>query len=158
MMTIEEFIADYGSTTECFQRISDNYRLEVLKQWQQDGNFHRLVAIYVDERLVMLGLSSTNLATSPLFANILLNSGTTPIGTRLFAKDSAIIRSHMKNSVITSSAIEHKLVKYYLDQHLSDESNCLLHYRQSSFVYATQSLRLDEYFLPTLADLLLAVN
>ena len=149
-MTIMEFLADYGSTTQHFRSWSDDYRLEVLEHGVVGDSFQRLVVIFVDKIPVMLGLSETKLV-NPLFLDILQNAGLVPIGVRLFAPDCGIKRMDAKiGQINTDSVINKAAIAYLLQNSVTGD----IYYRQSNFVYQEQKMILKEYILPGLIGLL----
>ena len=149
-MTIEEFLADYGSTTAHFKSWSDDYRLEVLDHQVVGNRFQRLVVIFVEKIPVMLGLSETEI-TNPLFLDILQNAGVRPIGLRLFAPEAEIKRVEPEIGKLNISDITNLDVLDYLAK------SCVtgeIYFRQSNFIHYEQQMTLKEYILPGLIELL----
>lgn len=150
-MTIEDFLKDPGSTTGYFSTLSEVYVLKILDHGINADKFQRIVAIYLENIPVMLGVSSTQLSHTT-FLDILQNAAHVPIGTKLFAVDSGISRTNMQVRQIPVDTIANKAVNDFLANltNLPDQ----LYFRQSDFVYENQSMRLDEYVLPGLINLL----
>lgn len=153
-MSIYQFLQNPGSTTKLFKQISVNYDLEVLEQGQLNDGFQRIVTIALDGTPVMVGLSY---AACPNFVGILQGAKVTPIGTRLFAPDSGIIRSKMSISKTLIQHIPNFTITNYLNQ-LGIEKQTSLYYRLSEFKLKSEQMTLTEYVLPGLAQLLSANN
>lgn len=149
-MTINEFLADYGSTTQHFKSWSNDYFLEVLDQGVIGDSFQRLVVIYLDKIPVMLGYSKCKLDNF-IFTDILKNAGLIPIGVRLFAPESGISRVEADIGLIDFNDIENSKIKNYLFEAKYTQK---IHYRSSSFVVLNQSMKLIEYVLPGLIEIL----
>lgn len=149
-MTIEEFLADYGSTTQHFKSWSNDYRLEVLDHGLNRDKFQRIVVIFVDKIPVMLGLSETEI-TNTLFMDILQNAGLVPIGVRLFDPSAGISRTQAQIGRLNTIDINNQVVLRYLaNAGVTGD----IHYRQSVFIANEQSMLLKEYILPGLIELL----
>ena len=149
-MTIEEFLTDYGSTTQHFKSWSNDYRLEVLEHGLNGNKFQRIVVIFVDKIPVMLGLSETEI-TNPLFMDILQNAGLVPIGVRLFDPSAGISRTQAQVGQLNTANIDNEIVLGYLANSGVTGS---IHYRQSVFIINKQSMLLKEYIMPGLIELL----
>ena len=149
-MSITEFLADYGSTTTHFKQMSDKYELKILQHGVVGDKFERLVIIYVADLPVMFGLSVTNLS-SPTFLNILQNARTVPIGVKLFAAGTAIIRTNMIIKQIDVALVENYIISKYLQE---NKISGQIYYRQSDFVNGAETMQLKEYILPGLLELL----
>jgi chorismate-pyruvate lyase len=150
-MTIEEFLRDPGSTTGYFKTLSDDYRLEILKHGLNEDRFERVISIYLDGIPVMLATSQTSIQ-DPLFLDILQNAGQIPIGTRLFAANSGIIRTNLQITEIFSDDVAHDVICSELKS--IGCVNETLYFRSSDFIYENQKMSLYEYSLPGMVELL----
>lgn len=155
-MTIEEFLQDRGSTTGYFSGLSQLYKLEILHHGINGAEFERIVAIYLENIPVMLGVSNTKLSHKK-FLDILQNAAHIPIGTKLFAPDAGIVRTNMRISQIFRNNISNQIINSFLLSNIPDIGNTL-YFRQSDFIYKEQSMQLDEYVLPGLIKLLAEVK
>jgi len=148
---IEEFLQDPGSTTGYFSQLSHEYRLEILKHGINGDSFERIIAIYLNNIPCMLAISKTSLSF-PLFLDILQNAGQIPIGTRLFAPDSSIIRANLQISLIDKKKIDNPIIARFIEDVKYEGAQ--LYSRMSDFVFEEQFMHLDEYALPGLVDIL----
>lgn len=149
-MNYLDVINDPGSTTKAFKILSTDYELEVLSSKEDGGLFKRVVVIKLDQVPVMVALSQTSI-DSLVFLDILKNAATTPIGVKLFAPNSQIVRGKMAVKNITLNQIQDKVIRDYLEPIVTNESE--LYHRQSVFSYKTQTMKLIEYVLPGLKQI-----
>lgn len=153
-MTVKEFLSDPGSATLSFKQLAPqaNYGLEVLYQQLDDFGLMRMVKISIDDLPVLLGFSQANLS-APTFVDILNNSGVIPIGVKLFAKDSGIIRKTLQIDQIKLDKVSNNLIKEQLINQGYDE-DLLIYVRTSIFAKDHEVMTLVEYALPGLQELL----
>ncbi len=150
-MSLDEFLNNPGSTTKVFQNLATSSQIEVL--WNgfiNDSLFQRIVLIKLDNIPVMIAISEADIF-SPLFLDILKNSGTVPIGVRLFDSSAKISRSKMSFEEIHIDDIVNHIVQHELKQRVDE--NIFIE-RNSNFNYDTQKMQLKEYILPGLVNLL----
>lgn len=152
-MKVEEFLQDPSSTTGYFQSLSKNYKLDILHHGRQEDSFWRIVAIYLDNIPVMIGVSSTQV-WHHTFLEILENAAHIPIGTRLFKAGAEITRTNMQIGEINCAAITNNTVTTFL--HKLDGIGTEIYLRQSDFVHKNETMHLDEYVLPGLIQLVTA--
>ena len=146
MMQAIEVLENPGSTTKLFKALTDDYVLEVLDSGVYAGIFQRITLIKLDQIPVMLGLSAT-CTTNQLFMDILQNAATTPIGSKLFAPDSKILRGEMIIKKIAVKEIVNPIIfKYIRTMNIDDK----LYYRYSIFKSGQETMELNEYVLPGL--------
>lgn len=147
---VEEFLKDYGSTTSSFKQMSDKYRLDVLSNGFIGEEFYRIVAIYVDDLGVMLGLSVTH-QNHATFLDILQNAKHIPIGVQLFNPENQITRTNVSIFKINVSQITNLIITDYLALNgIIGE----IYVRQSDFIKNNETMSLIEYILPGLEVLL----
>lgn len=150
-MEIEEFLRDPGSTTGYFSQLAHDYRLDILSHGINGEYFERVIAIYLNGIPCIVAISRTRIKF-PLFLDILQNAGHIPIGTRLFAPNSNIVRANLNIGVVTPDNINNSKINNFI-RDLAIESK-ELYCRTSDFVFEGQTMHLDEYTLPGLAKIL----
>ena len=150
-MNLMQFLADYGSTTKYFKSWSDDYNIEVLDTGIVGDLFFRVVAIYVDQIPVIVGISQTKL-TNPTFLSILQNAGVSPIGEKLFSPDFGIQRIGLSTDQIDKDLISNNIIKEYVFKNCDVNK---IYFRQSEFVVANEVMGLKEFILPGLEEILI---
>lgn len=151
-MSLTKFLANPGSTTIFFKKITKEYQLKILDNNYLANRLERITIIELDHIPVMLNLSYTSLTNSK-FIDILENAATTPIGTKLFVPNSGIKRAQMSVSQIGVNQIDNVIIQNYMHE-LGLDTKTQLYVRQSQFTYQDEVMHLVEYILPGLVTLL----
>ncbi len=151
-MRFIEFLYDPGSSTILLKSLPFSYSLEVLIDPYLADLVKRNVVIALNQQPVILALSYT-MPENQFFANLLLMAKNSPIGERLFAAGSEVMRSEVQVERCQVSTVEEKILATCLMRHgfkLGDE----IYRRKSHFNYQHERMDLVEYILPVLENFL----
>ncbi len=151
-MNIQDFVDNCGSTTKIFSTIPAKCSIGIISSSIINEIIKRSITISLDKTVVMLATSATNIHDKT-FYDILQNSDTKPIGLRLFAKDSKIIRDRMDSKETMVHQILDVVLKNKMHA-LGYFDNSLIFERTSTFLYNTEKMKLVEYILPSITKFL----
>ncbi len=148
----QAFIANEDSMTTALKQLDPNLSVELLESGEKHGVFVRTVVLKLQQTPVILAVSRAG-NDSPIFVKILAEADRTPIGTRLFAKDSGIRRSSMEVKQVSREQIQEESLKSYL-RTLNIPTDSFLALRRSLFTQGEEQLELIEYVLPSVETFL----
>ena len=143
-LLLEEFISCYGSATANLKMLSSDYSLDLLALTTNLGILERLVKVTVNQKVIMYGLSTTNIVNKS-FVELLTDCGNIPIGVKLFGKNSLFKRKSMIVKNITRSNIDNLNIISLINEDIKN-----IYYRESIFIKNDEQMLLKEYFLPDL--------
>jgi chorismate-pyruvate lyase len=143
-----------GMSQEISQSKKINTHQGMSKQHKNQAEseyYERNIVLNLNNVPVLVATSQT-LLSNAIFLDILQNSGTQPIGNRLFAPDSSIKRDPtMSIRKVCIVDIDNIILQDYLLS-LNYNKNDTLIMRKSYFYYKKEALQLIEFILPTISQ------
>lgn len=141
------------SMTKSLKKLNPNLTVTVLDSGIQKHNdkqyYERNIALNLENIPILVATSQTT-TYNKMFLDILQNSGTKPIGEKLFAASSSIKRNPVMDiSKISIADIDNNILYKYL-LNLGYHKNDLIIMRKSYFDYNKETMQLIEYILPTI--------
>ena len=147
-MQIDQITKDHGSLTQRLKQLNENFSIELLATGASNTEYRRTIAEKLNDTPVVMATSYTSLDNT-FFVDLLANAATKSIGETLFAHDSKVKRNQMESIRIQIQEITNHTIQDYL-YILGYESNTQIVCRNSVFILNTQSMNIEEYFLPSL--------